>query len=242
MKLYVLTLFPEELRQVFIKGIIKKALNRDLFSIEFVNIRDFSPFKYKNVDDYPYGRKQGMLMRADILYNAITSIDNYERYRIIYTCPKGRVFKQQLAKDLAASEGIILIAGYFEGVDERIFDLLNIERLSIGDFVLSSGELPALMFAEAVIRLLPDYTRTDNILEDSIISGLLEQPQYTQPREFLGKEVPEVLLNGHHAHIEKWKFKESLKTTLFNKIDLFSSYQLNEKGKDILVEILKEDI
>jgi tRNA (guanine37-N1)-methyltransferase len=241
MKIFILTLFPEELQSVFNKGIFKRAQDNNLFELSFINIRDFSETKYRNVDDYPFASRKGMLMKADVLYRAITSIPSYETYQIIYTCPKGQVYNQRRAESLLDQKGLILISGYFEGVDERIFDMLNIARISIGDFVLSSGELPALMIAESVIRLIPNVIQKDGFHDDSHITGLLEYPQYTQPRDINGNKVPEVLLSGHHKNIERWQRKESLKQTLYYRIDMLKTFRPDKIDSELFVEIFKED-
>jgi tRNA (guanine37-N1)-methyltransferase len=241
MKIVVLSLFPDELRPVFEKGIFKRALEKALFEISFIDMRDFAETNYRNVDDYPFSHRKGMLLKADVLFRVITSIDGFESYRIIYTCPKGDVYNQRMANALYAETGLIIICGYFEGVDERIFDMLNITRISIGDFVLSSGELPALAIAESVIRLIPDVIQKDGFRDDSHLTGLLEYPQYTHPREIDGFMVPEVLLSGHHKNIERWQRKESLRQTLYNRIDLLKSYRPNKIDSELFVEIFKED-
>jgi tRNA (guanine37-N1)-methyltransferase len=241
MKIFVLTLFPDELECVFNKGIFKRALDNRLFELNFINMREFSETKYRNVDDYPFASRKGMLLKADIVYRAITSIPEYETYKIIYACPKGDVYNQRIAQSFCDEAGLILISGYFEGVDERIFDMLNIARISIGDFVLSSGELPALMIAESVVRLIPDVIQKDGYRDDSHLTGLLEYPQYTQPRDLNGNMVPDILLSGHHKNIERWQRKESLKQTLYNRIDLLKTFCPDEIDSELLVEIFKED-
>jgi len=242
MKITILALFPDEMKQFFLKGIFQKAAKKNLFEIQFINIRDFTVDRYKKVDDYPFGKQKGMLLKPDILERAITSIENYHRYRVIYPCPKGKIFNQTLANQLGQEDGIILICGYYEGMDERLISRFNIQKISMGDFVLSSGELPSLMIAEAVIRLIPDVVgKKSSVEEDSFISGLLEYPQYTHPREFSGMQVPEVLISGHHQKIQEWKKRESLKTTLHVKPELLKTYQPTKEERKILQKLLIEN-
>lgn len=243
-EIIILTLFPQQMGDFFLKGIFKKASDAGLFKIRFVPIRDFSTDKFSRVDDYPFGDHQGMLLKADVIHAAISSIEHFQEYRLLYTCPKGPVLQQSTVTSFlqANSRGLILLCGYYEGVDERLFDLLPFERISIGDVVLSSGELPALIIAEAVFRQLPGVLGNDACLaEDSIISGVLEYPQYTAPREFLGLPVPDVLLSGHHGHIKRWKRKQSLEQTLFLKPQMLVSQALSKDDQQILLEIVQGD-
>lgn len=242
MNVFVLTLFPEALAPFFLKGIFKKAHTKNLFNISFINIRDFAYNKHRKVDDYTFGMMDGMLLKPDVLLEAIKSIEHYERYRIIYPCPKGRVFTQEIANEYQHAEGLIFICGYYEGIDERLLTLFNIERISIGDFVLSSGELPSLIIIESVLRLIPGVIgKQASIVNDSIVSGLLEHPHYTFPRNFLGNEVPEVIVSGHHGKISHWQKQASLKTTLYNRPDLLAGYSITPDEKAILTTILKEE-
>lgn len=240
MKIVILTLFPDELATVFNKGIMKRAQEQGAFQISFVNMRDFSENRYRNVDDYPFASRKGMLIKSDILYRAITSIEDYSKYRILYTCPKGAVYKQSHAIELSQSEGIIIIAGYYEGVDERLFSLFDITRVSMGDFVLSSGEYPALIIAESVVRLIPGVIKAESIWDDSHINGLLEAGQYTLPREFKGLEVPEVLLSGHHQRVNNWTRKASLYETLFRRIDMLNHFLPAAQDVRMMTDLLME--
>ena len=241
MDIKIITLFPNEMKSFFLKGLFKKALENSLFSIEFIDLRTFSFNKHNRVDDYPFAYKKGMLLKADVIYRAVTSIKNYKDYTILYTCPKGDVFSQGMATNCLKNENIIILAGYYKGVDERIFDLLPITRVSIGDFILSSGELPALMMTEAIIRQIPGVVgHPDCVEEDSILSGLLYPPEYTYPRDVEGEKVPEILLGGNHKEINKWRKKAALKETLFKKPHLLVKYNTNLEDKLILTDILKE--
>ncbi len=243
MKFIFVSLFPDALSQYMGKGIMGRASERGIVSLSFVDLREFALDKHSKVDDYPYGGKPGMLIKADVLYRAITSIDQYNDYRLLYACPKGPVFTQRQAESFANDKGLIFFCGYYEGVDERIFDLLSIERFSLGNFILSSGELPSLAVAEAVSRLVPGVLgNAECAVDDSIVNGLLEYPHYTAPRELEnGLSVPEVLVSGHHGNIEAWRRRKSLEATLFQKPSLLWDASLEEKDQHVLVEILKEE-
>ena len=242
MKIYLISLFPNELGNFFLKGIFNKAFEKKIFDISFINLREFAVDKYKKVDDYPFCNHQGMVLKADLIYSAITSIPNYEKYRIIYPCPKGIIFDQGFADNYSKEDGLIFICGYYEGIDERIFQLFKIEKISLGNFVLSSGELPSLTIIETILRLLPGVVgKQKGLLDDSIINGLLEYPQYTKPRILFDLEVPAVLLGGNHAEQKKWQKKESLRTTLFSKPNLLKSYNFTDVDKELMTQILKEE-
>ncbi len=238
----VLTLFPEAMKAYFLKGIFAKALDKGLFQIDFIQLREFAKDRRASVDDTPFGGGNGMLLRSDVLSQALSSIEGLENSRIIMPCPVGESFGPSMVWDLLSVKRLILICGYYEGVDERIFDLFTIEKIRIGDVILSSGELPALIIAEAVLRWVPGVVgNQESVRQDSIVSGLLEYPQYTFPREFSGQMVPDVLLSGHHKRVEAWKKKKSLETTFYKRPDLLKMYQAEPYEKELLVEILKED-
>jgi tRNA (guanine37-N1)-methyltransferase len=241
--IHVLTLFPEELSAFFKKGIFKRAAEAGLFELSCVDLRPFGKTKYMKVDDYPFGHRRGMILRADVIKEAIESIPDYGQFKVIYTCPKGKVFNQDAAVAFSSHEkGLIILSGFYEGVDERIFDWFDIERVSLGDFVLSSGDVPALAIAESVFRLIPGVLgNPESVGEDSIISGLLEGPQYTGPRKIGGISVPEVLISGHHGNIRKWRQRESLKATLFRKPSLLVKRKVTDSEKKDIILILKEE-
>ena len=241
MKITFITLFPEPMQQYFQKGIIGKAQAKGLISPVFLDLRDYADPPHNKVDDYPFGGKTGMLLKADILYRAIISIEKYESQRIIYTCPKGRQFSHTCAKSAVSEGDIIIICGYYEGLDERIFDLLDIERWSLGDFVLTSGELPAMAMAEAIFRLVPGVVgNPDCVEEDSVISGRLEHPQFTAPKDVHGITVPEVIRSGHHGKVQAWREAKSVKETFYKKTSLFIQHPASDKEQKILGELLKE--
>ena len=241
MRIYILTLFPDALEGAFSKGIFKKAQDKGLFEIHYVNLRDFSVDRHKTVDDKPFGGGAGMVLKADVVYAAVKSIDQFESYRLIYTCPKGSVFSQSDAKVWGQDKGLIVLCGYYEGVDERVLTILPFQRVSLGSFVLSSGELPSLVIAESIVRLIPGVLGNDkSVDDDSIVSGVLEYPQYTQPRVFMDHSVPEVLVGGNHKLIDSWKREQSLKETLMRRPELLVSTELSVNDQQMLVEFLKE--
>ena len=222
MKIFVLTLFPDEMAGFFLKGLIGRAAEQGLVEVNFVQLRDFATDKHRKVDDYPYGGKQGMLLKADVIYNAVTSIEHYETYRLLYTSPQGEHFSHTHVNEWSGLDGVILLSGYYEGVDDRIFDLLPFEKVSLGDFILLSGETPTLLIAEALIRSIPGVLGNDQCVEqESIISGRLEYPQFTSPRVILEYPVPDVIVSGHHHAIQQWRVSQMVKSTLFDKPSLF---------------------
>ncbi len=220
MRISVLTLFPE-MYSVLNESIIGKALEKELFSVDIHNIRDYSKNKHKKCDDYPFGGGAGMVMTPQPLHDSITSVDpNHEALRI-YLSPKGQTLNQKLVKELATFEHIMLINGSYEGIDERIIELDVDRELSIGDYVLTSGDLASLVVINTVARYIPSVLGSEeSTQEESFSEGTLEYPQYTRPQEFLGLKVPEVLLSGNHAEIAKWRKEQSYKITADRRPDL----------------------
>ena len=194
------------------------------------------------MDDYPFSGKKGMLIKPDTIYNAVTSIADYQNMRIIYTCPKGQVFTQDKANSYFESkESLIIIPGYYEGIDDRIFELLPIERVSIGDYILNSGESAAFVIAETILRQVPGVLGNNECIEDdSIFSNLLEAPQYTQPAMFMNIPVPDILRSGHHKNIKEWKKHHSLKQTLFMRPDLLARKKFDSDEVNKMTTILNE--
>lgn len=221
MRLDILTLFPDMFSPLK-ESIIKRATDKNAVELNIIQIRDFSNDAHKKTDDVPYGGGAGMVMTPQPLYDAIESVKTND-CKIIYLSPRGRVFKQEIAKDIANTcKHLILVCGHYEGIDQRVIDLFNIEELSIGDYVLTGGELPAMVVADSVIRLLDGVITNASLEEESFSNGLLEYPQYTRPQNFKGIEVPEVLLSGHHANIAKWRREKSLEITRKNRPDLLN--------------------
>lgn len=216
----VLTLFPEVFSEFVRYSIIKRAIDKELLSISCTDIRDFSNNKHRKVDDYPFGGGVGMIMTPEPVYNAINSVKK-ENSRVIYMSPKGKKLNQQLAKQYMNYEHIILLCGHYEGIDNRIIENYVDEELSIGDYVLTGGEIPAMVFIEVLARMIPGVLSTEESWSDeSHFNNLLEYPQYTRPQIFNGYEVPQILLSGNHAKIEEWRRQKSIEETLKYRPDL----------------------
>ncbi len=223
MKFYILTLFPEMIEAGMNHSIIKRALEEGIIEIETVNIRDFSKDKHKRVDDYPYGGGAGMVMQPQPIYDAYMSIKDRlsENCPVIYMSPQGKIFDQKKAEGLSCLEDMVLLCGHYEGIDERIIEEIVTEEISIGNFVLTGGELPAMAVIDAVSRLIPGVlNKEESHMNESFSDDLLEYPQYTRPPEFMGRRVPDILLSGHHGNIEKWRKEQSLKRTKIKRPEL----------------------
>ena len=221
MRLDILTLFPDMFTPLK-ESIIKRATDKNLVEINIIQIRDFSQDAHKKTDDIPYGGGAGMVMTPQPLYDAIQSVKTPNSY-VIYLSPRGKVFNQPMARNLSKCEHLILVCGHYEGIDERIIELCIDEEISIGDYVLTGGELPAMVLADSIIRLLDGAISQDSLSEESFTNNLLEYPQYTRPQKFKGLEVPEVLLSGHHANIAKWRKEKSIEITRKNRPDLLDN-------------------
>lgn len=219
MKFDVLTLFPE-MFETLKESIIGKALERKIIEINTINIRDFSKNKHKKVDDTPYGGGAGMVMMPDVVYDSYMPIPHKENAKVIYLSPKGKVLNQQKVEELSKQEHLILLCGHYEGIDQRVLDEIVDEEISIGDYVLTGGELPAMVLIDSVSRYVEGVLNKESVSEESFTNGLLEYPQYTRPEEFRGKKVPEVLISGHHENIKKWREEKSLEITKKNRPDL----------------------
>lgn len=244
MHIDVLTLFPEMINGVFQSSILKKAQEKNKFSYNLVNFRDFTTNKHHKVDDYPYGGGAGMVLTPQPIFDAVDSLtENKEvKPRIILMCPQGERYTQKKAEELAKEEHLIFICGHYEGYDERIREELAMDEISIGDYVLTGGELGAMVVVDSVVRLLPDVLGNQaSAPQDSFSTGLLEHPHYTRPATYRGIDVPEVLLSGDHAKIEKWRKTESLKRTHERRPDLLENYPFTEEEKQIIEEIRKND-
>ncbi len=241
MQVDILTLFPEMFSGPLNASILKRAQDQGLLVINLLNIRDYSGNKHRTVDDTPYGGGAGMVMEAGPFFRAIDHLKeqgNGRRGRVILLTPQGKTFTQGYARELASEDNIILICGHYEGVDERVREVLVDDEISIGDFVLTGGEIPAMVVVDAVARLLPGVLgEPASVVEDSFYKGLLEYPQYTRPREYRGYEVPEVLTSGHHENIRKWRRRQSLLRTLLKRPDLMENADLTDEDLCILREI-----
>ncbi len=237
MKIDILTLFPEMCESVLNESIIGRARKAQKVELECHNIRDFANNKHNKVDDMPYGGGMGMVMSAEPIYNCYKSLYNEDEPKphLIYLSPKGTTLTQKKVVELSKLDRIVLLCGHYEGVDERVLEEIVDEQISIGDFVLTGGELPALCLADAVCRMLPGVLSDDLCFEDeSHFSGLLEYPQYTRPAEWNGRAVPEVLLSGNHAEIAKWRRKQSLEITRELRPEMFSKIELDKQDRKLL--------
>ena len=221
MRFDVLTLFPE-IFEILKSSIIGRAIQNNKIELNLINFRDFSKDKARHVDDTPYGGGAGMVLKPEPIYDAYKSIIENLDYKpkVIYLTPQGKVFNQDKAKELSKENHLILLCGHYEGIDQRVLDEIVDEEISIGDYVLTGGELPAMVLIDAVSRNISGVLNDESIKDESFNDGLLEYPQYTRPEEFLGKRVPEVLLSGHHANIEKWRRKKSEEITKNKRPDL----------------------
>lgn len=245
MNFHILTLFPEMVMNGLNTSIIGRAVNKGYLSIEAVNIRDYAFNKHQSVDDYPYGGGAGMLMQAEPVYLAYKAVEEqiaadkaeYKKPRVVYLSPQGKVFDQKMAEELAGEEDLILLCGHYEGIDERVLEEIVTDAVSIGDYVLTGGELPAMVMVDAISRLVPGVLHNEVSAEfESFQDNLLEYPQYSRPEEWHGKRVPEVLLSGHHANIEKWRREQSILRTKERRPDLLKKCKLTEEEKKLLEE------
>ncbi|MDI6762042.1 MAG: tRNA (guanosine(37)-N1)-methyltransferase TrmD [Thermodesulfobacteriota bacterium] len=244
MRFDILTLFPEMFSSPFQESILAKAIEKGLIEVRTINIRDFALDKRRIVDDAPYGGGQGMVMKVEPIARAIEQVKSEDpSVRTIYLTPEGKPLNQEMARQLSSRSHLILLCGRYEGVDERVRELFIDEEISIGDYVLTGGELAAMVLIDTVSRLLPGVLGSDRSAEeDSFFGSLLEYPQYTRPASFRGYEVPEVLLSGNHQAISLWRRKEALRRTWMRRPDLLSKASLSEEDKKILEEISKKDV
>ena len=232
MKFDVLTLFPEMFESLN-QSIIGKGKEKGLIDINLVNIRDFSKNKHKKVDDTPYGGGAGMVMQADVVYDAYKSI-NDSNAKVIYMSPQGNVLNQKKVEQLSKEEHLIILCGHYEGIDQRVIDKIVDEEISIGDYILTGGEIPAMVLIDSVSRYVDGVLSQDSTSEESFSQGILEYPQYTRPEIFDGVSVPEVLLSGHHENINKWRRCEALKNTYLKRPELLEKVKLSDEDKKII--------
>eukprot|EP00828_Plagiopyla_frontata_P031384 TRINITY_DN41223_c0_g1_i2.p2 TRINITY_DN41223_c0_g1~~TRINITY_DN41223_c0_g1_i2.p2 ORF type:complete len:246 (-),score=27.65 TRINITY_DN41223_c0_g1_i2:224-961(-) len=226
MKIKILTLFPEMFEGVMGSSIMKRAIERDLLKVDIINIRDYAQDKHKTADDYPFGGGAGMVLKPEPLFKALHECAG----KIIYTSPQGRTLDQEFVKELSQEEEITIIAGHYEGIDERVIQKHVDYEVSVGDYVLTGDELPAMIIVDAVSRMVPGVIKEDSFVEDSFYNGLLDYPHYTRPSEFEGLKVPEILLSGHHENIRIWRLKQSLKNTYTKRPDLLKKTTINKRG------------
>lgn len=244
MRIDILTLFPEMCESVLCESIIGRARQEKNVEINCIQIRDYSKDKHRRVDDTPYGGGMGMVMQVEPIYDCYADLCEKigKRPHLIFMSPQGKVLTQQRVKELSEMENIAILCGHYEGVDERVIEEIVDEEISIGDYVLTGGELPALVLADSISRMLPGVLANETAFSDeSHYSSLLEYPQYTRPFEWHGKQVPDILLSGHHANIEKWRRERSLERTYLRRPDMLSKAELSKKDIDFLRE-LKQDI
>ena len=227
MNFYIMTLFPEMVMDGLNTSIIGRAVNKGLLSIEALNIRDYAFNKHHSVDDYPYGGGAGMVMEAEPIYRCYEQIcsEAGKSPRVIYLTPQGDVFSQKLAKDFSKEDVLVFLCGHYEGVDERVLEEIVTDYVSIGDYVLTGGELPAMVMIDTISRLVPGVLNNeDSAQTESFADGLLEYPQYSRPEEWHGKKVPPILLSGHHANVEKWRLEQSMERTKERRPDLWERW------------------
>ena len=235
---FVLTLFPEMITQTLSHSILGRAQAEGLIGVKSVNIREYTLNKQKHVDDYPYGGGAGMVMQGQPIYDAYQSLmPQAEGARVVYMTPQGRPFTQRIAEELAREDKLVFLCGHYEGVDERLIEEIVTDEISLGDFVLTGGELAAITMIDAISRLVPGVLgKEESFADESFSDGLLEYPQYTRPPVFMGREVPEVLLSGHHGNVAKWRREQALLRTAKKRPDLLETADLTEKDRKFLEE------
>ena len=243
MNFHVLTLFPEMIMNGLETSILGRAAAKGIVSFEAVNIRDYTLERHGKVDDYPYGGGAGMVMQAEPIYRAYEALVEKigKKPRVIYMTPQGKTFNQNIAEDLAKEEDLVFLCGHYEGIDERVLEMIATDYLSAGDYVLTGGELPAMMMIDCISRLVPGVLNNNVSAEfETFHDNLLEYPQYTRPEVFMGKKVPDILLSGHHANVEKWRREQSIIRTLKNRPELLEDAVLSKKEQKFLDELLRQ--
>lgn len=246
MNIDILTLFPGMFAPVMGESILGRAAAGGILNVRTTDIRDFTLDKHNRADDYPFGGGGGMVMMAQPIFDAMQSVDASSK-KVIYMSPRGRILDEAKIRELSELEDLVILCGHYEGVDQRVLDYWDAEEISIGDYVLTGGELPAMVLIDAVARLLPNVLGNErSALEESVYSGLLEHPQYTKPREYMGMEVPEVLVSGNHRLIDEWKFRKALELTRDRRPDLLERYlaedrELSRPDRKILEEVLSPE-
>lgn len=242
MRIHILSLFPEMLSGPFDHSIIRRAVERGLVEISIYNIRDYTTDRHHVVDDYPYGGGPGMVLKPEPVFAAVEVVNGGAGLPLILLTPQGRLFDQRVAAEISRQQEIILLCGHYEGVDERVRQQLVTDEISIGDYVLSGGELAAAVVVDAVVRQLPGALGSEESAgEESHAEGLLEYPQYTRPQSFRGWEVPEVLLSGNHAQIARWRRQQSLRRTMQRRPDLLERAQLSDEDREMITRMESEE-
>ncbi|MBP5295518.1 MAG: tRNA (guanosine(37)-N1)-methyltransferase TrmD [Lachnospiraceae bacterium] len=243
MNFYVMTLFPELIENVAKESILGRAVNAGLISVTAVNFRAYSKDKHRHVDDYTYGGGAGMLIKPEPVYDCYEDISQKIGHpcRVVYLTPGGRVFTEEMAEELSKEEDLILLCGHYEGIDERVIDEIVTDQISIGDYVLTGGELPALVLLDAVSRLVPGVLSAGSAETESFSDGLLEYPQYTRPEVWHDVRVPEILISGDHRKVDRWRREESLRKTLKNRPDLLRTADLTKEDKAFLKTLKESD-
>ncbi len=242
MNFHVLTLFPDMIRDGFQTSVTGRAVEKGILTLETVNIRDFAVYKNGRIDDYPYGGGAGLVMQAEPIYRACRSvlscIGEEKRTRVLYMSPQGRVFNQSMAEELAQEEDLVFLCGHYEGVDERVLEEVVTDEISIGDYVLTGGELPALVMMDAISRMVNGVLHNEESAEfDSFRDNLLEYPQYSRPEEWRGKIVPPILLSGHHQNVDRWRREQSLLRTRARRPELLERAELTKEDKKFLAKL-----
>ena len=243
MNFHVFTLFPEMVSGCLNTSILGRATEKGLIAFDVINIRDYTLERHGKVDDYPYGGGAGMVMQAEPIYRAYEALKEKigHKPRVVYMTPQGQVFSQKIAEELAKEEDLVFLCGHYEGIDERVLELIATDYLSAGDYVLTGGELPAMMMIDCISRLVPGVLNNDVSAEfESFHDNLLEYPQYTRPEEYMGMKVPEILLSGHHANIEKWRREQSIIRTLERRPELLKDANLSKKEQQFLDRLLAD--
>ena len=239
MNFYIMTLFPEMVMDGLHTSIIGRAVNNGLLSIEAVNIRDYAFNKHNSVDDYPYGGGAGMLMQAEPVYQCYRALEERigKKPRVVYLSPQGKTFHQEMAEEFAKEEELVFLCGHYEGIDERVLEEIVTDYVSIGDYVLTGGELPAMVMADAISRMVPGVlTNEESGSTESLEGGLLEYPQYSRPAEWMGKRVPEVLLSGDHKKVEEWRHEQSVLRTFRYRPELLEQADLSRQDVMLLLK------
>ena len=244
LEINILTIFPDMFKGPFSESILKKAQEKGLVKINLIDLRDFATDKHKTVDDYSYGGGPGMVLKPQPIWDAVKVIKEEEiplPLKIIITSAQGKIFNQEMAKDLSKEKRLLIICGRYEGIDERIPQLLDAEEVSVGNFVVSGGELPAMLMVDVISRMIPGVLgKEESMVNDSFYNEYLDFPHYTRPDEFKGFKVPEILLSGNHKEIEKWRRKQSLLRTLIRRPEIFANKKLSKKDLDLLKKLEKK--